>query len=117
MNATQPQTIVAAALGGLVIVAVLVMVRPGNGASAGAERQTLWLCDKGHEVTYTLDQIGAWHEENYGEALPCPDCGSTQLEPAGRGPTGRFVRIRREHTHDPPRRYAGPDPRIGVPRE
>jgi DNA-directed RNA polymerase subunit RPC12/RpoP len=64
----------------VVVIGVSALVWSLHGSSAhGSEGGTYWLCNKcGHSFTMSKHELGKWYEKHYGQALPCPDCGSDQ---------------------------------------
>ncbi|MBI1373020.1 MAG: hypothetical protein GC159_09690 [Phycisphaera sp.] len=104
-------TIIAAAAVLFGVGALYAYVAPAP-VNSDAPDGTWWICPNGHEVNFSVEQIGAWHKDHYGEPMHCPECDSDRLIQAARTPDGRLVPLRRDTKGDPGHPHSGPDPRV-----
>lgn len=84
------QIITLAAALAVIAVAVtgtMVWFRSDAAVSADFPDRTFWVCSHeacGAEFVISLDELGAFYQQNPDADLPCPDCGGTQTIRAAR---------------------------------
>ncbi len=88
MKPRQIITLVAAvAVTAAAVTGTMVWFRSDSAVSADFPQGTFWLCSDaacGAEFVKSLDELGAFYQQNPNADLPCPDCGRTQTLRAAR---------------------------------